>query len=31
MMESFLKTLKREEVYPCEYKIFKDVIARLLL
>jgi len=29
-MESFLKTLKREEVYLCEYKIFEDVIARFL-
>ncbi len=29
MMESFLKTLKYEEVYLCEYETFEDVVARL--
>ncbi len=29
MMESFIKTLKYEEVYLCEYETFEDVITRL--
>jgi len=29
MMESFIKTLKYEEVYLCEYETFEDVMARL--
>ena len=28
-MESFLKTLKYEEVYLCEYESFEDVVAKL--
>jgi len=28
-MESFFKTLKYEEVYPCEYKTLADVMSRL--
>jgi hypothetical protein len=30
IMESFLKTVRREEIHLCEYKIFEYVIARLL-
>jgi len=29
-VESFFKTLKREEVYLWEYKIFSDVVERML-
>ena len=28
-MESFLKALKHEEVYLCEYEPFEDVVTRL--